>query len=108
MPYVKERRVGWPKRQKPQRRQVISRESSVKHPRGYETVNRYGVLLVKNERREVTATRIVDFVRVSPFTLPDNLELQARFPTREEAITYARRLELVYFADPETLKNLSA
>ena len=71
-------------------------------------MNRYGLLLVKNERREVTATRIVDFVRVSPFTLPDNLELQARFPTREEAITYARRLELVYFADPETLKNLSA
>jgi hypothetical protein len=56
----------------------------------------------------VTATRIVDFVRISPFTLPDNLELQARFPSREEAITYARRLELVYFADPETLKNLSA
>lgn len=71
-------------------------------------MSRYGVILVRDRKRVVTQTRIIDFTAISAFSIPESWDLQARFDSLPEAESYRQRLDLVYFADPETLKNLSA
>lgn len=68
-------------------------------------MKRYAVVCIYNSRREPQAISLIDERRGRQ--MPESCEVLDRFASLEEGVAAAKRLELVYFASAQTLKELS-